>query len=51
MSAWLVLLVTVAYVGTAVALYAEGRSGLGITFMGYALANVGIVIDIITKGH
>ena len=51
MSSGLLWVVTALYVGVGVSLYLDGRSGLGITFAGYALANLGLIYDILTKGH
>lgn len=36
--------VTVIYVGIAIAHCADGRMGLGLTFLGYAVANIGLII-------
>lgn len=49
MSANLIGLVTLIYLGVAVSLYLEGRTGLSLCFIGYALANGGIIWDLITK--
>ena len=51
MSTSLVGLVTVIYVLVAISLYVEGRNGMCIAFVGYALANLGFIYDLITKGH
>ena len=51
MNAWLVALTTLIYVGVAVGYYHDGRTGMCIAFSGYAAANIGFIIDIITKGH
>ena len=49
MSAWLIGLTTLIYLGTAVALYHEGRTGMALAFFGYALANAGFIYDVLTK--
>lgn len=51
MSAWLIGCTTLIYLGTAAALYHEGRNGMALAFFGYALANMGFIYDIITKGN
>lgn len=51
MSAWLIGCTTLIYLGTAAALYHEGRNGMALAFLGYALANAGFIYDILTKGH
>ena len=43
MSTWLVILVTIAYVGTAVDLGRKGDIGHCIMFAGYAVANCGLL--------
>lgn len=48
MSAWLIGLVTFVYVCTAAALWYEGRGGLAVVFAGYALANVGLIYDVVS---
>lgn len=51
MSYSLVAVTTVIYLMTAVSLLSEGRVGLCVAFTGYAIANVGIILDILSKGH
>ena len=41
----LILLVTLVYLGTAVAFWFEGKTGFSITFFGYSLANIGIIME------
>jgi hypothetical protein len=43
-SQWLTAFVGVLYVATAVAHVHGGRIGLGFAFVGYAVANVGLVL-------
>ena len=45
------ILVTLCYVGVAVSLYWEGRSGMSLAFVGYAIANIGFIYDLMTKGN
>lgn len=44
MSKWLIGLVTVIYLGTAVSFYIEKNKGMAIVFFGYALANIGLIV-------
>jgi hypothetical protein len=44
MSAALIALVTVIYVGVAVSEFRAGHVGMGLTFIGYAFANVGLIV-------
>lgn len=41
--------VTLIYV--AVSLWYGGRSGMSVAFLGCALANLGFIYDLVTKGH
>jgi hypothetical protein len=43
MSGWLIGIVTVIYVGVAVSFVLEGKPGMALTFLGYSVANVGII--------
>jgi hypothetical protein len=40
----LVTIITLLYIGTAIAELGDGRIGLGLTFLCYALANVGLIL-------
>ena len=57
MSANLIGLVTLIYLGVAVSLLLkDGRIGMAICFVGYSLANIGLIIDVmkwdsIIAGH
>lgn len=51
MSAWLIALVTFIYLWVTVSFFGEGRTGMGIAFLGYAVANVGLILDAVTKGQ
>ena len=51
MSTTLMALVTLAYIGVAVSLYLEGRHGMSLAFVGYSVANVGFIYDLMTKGN
>lgn len=42
----LLLGVAAVYVGVAVAYAAEGRHGMGLAFLAYAVANVGFAMDL-----
>lgn len=44
MSAWLVLAVGAVYLVVAVELLIKQQLGMGVTFAGYALANVGLYV-------
>lgn len=46
MSASLISVVTVIYLGVAVSLYLEGRTGLSLCFVGYSIANLGLIMDV-----
>jgi len=50
MSATLIGITTVIYLGVAISFFADGRLGMGGTFVGYAIANVGLIYDALTKG-
>ncbi len=45
MSAWLIGLVTLIYLGVAVGYVMDGRHGMAFAFVGYALANLGLIWD------
>ena len=51
MSAWLIGIVTVLYLWTTASFFGEGCMGMGIAFLGYAVANVGLILDAVTKGQ
>ena len=44
MSNWLIVLVTVAYVGTTIDLFYKSQFGFAIMFLGYSVANIGILM-------
>ena len=47
MSASLIVVVTLIYLGVAVSLLVkDGRIGLALCFLGYSIANVGMIIDV-----
>jgi hypothetical protein len=46
-SAWLMAIVAVIYAGTVVSLYLEGQPYKALMFAGYALAQVGIILDVL----
>jgi len=43
MSAWLIGIVTVIYLGVAISFALEGKPGMAVAFLGYAFANVGLI--------
>ena len=43
MSAYLIALVTFIYLVTAITLWIEGKFGMSVVFLGYTLANVGMI--------
>ncbi len=43
MSGWLIGVVTVIYVGVAISFWAEGKPGMALTFLGYSVANIGLI--------
>ena len=45
MSPPLIIIVTLIYLGVAVSEYSNGRKGLAIMFVGYALANIGLIVE------
>lgn len=44
MSGWLVMLVTLAYVWTSAEQFILSNPGPGIMFLGYAVANLGVIL-------
>jgi hypothetical protein len=44
MSEWLLWVVGLCYVGTAIDLYLRGNSGLALAFLSYAIANLGLIM-------
>ena len=44
MASWLIASIGIVYLLVAVQLLVEGKAGLGIAFLGYALGNVGLYI-------
>lgn len=49
MSAWLIAIIGVVYLGVAIDLLLKGNIGMGIAFIGYSLGNVGLYLA--TKGQ
>jgi len=49
MSGPLLAIVTLIYLGVAVAYWIDGRDGMAFVFVGYALANVGLIADGMNK--
>lgn len=45
MAAWLIAMIGVVYTVVAVSLFFEGKLGLSIAFVGYALGNVGLYLE------
>ena len=43
MSKWLIALVTLIYIVTAIAYLIEGNKGMSLVFAGYSVANVGLI--------
>lgn len=43
MSGWLIGIVTVIYCGVAISFWFEGKPGMALTFLGYSVANVGLI--------
>ena len=46
MSGALLAIVSLIYLGVAVSYFANGRPGMGLCFVGYVVANVGIIWDL-----
>lgn len=46
MSAWLIILVTLCYVGVSVSEAWKGNYGVAIVFFGYSVANVGLIMGL-----
>lgn len=44
MSGWLIGLVTLIYVGVSISFWREGNSGMALTFAGYSVANIGLIL-------
>jgi len=44
MSGTLIAVVTIIYLGVALSFYLEGKVGMAITFAGYSVANVGLIL-------
>jgi hypothetical protein len=49
MSAWIIGVVTLLYAGTALS-YLPERPGMAFTFLGYCVANIGLIWDALTYG-
>ena len=45
MSGPLIAVVTLVYLGVAISFVVEGKPGMGLCFLGYAVANVGIIME------
>lgn len=45
MSTALITLVTLLYVGVAASFWFQGKPGMSLCFLGYSIANVGIIMD------
>jgi hypothetical protein len=45
MNAWLIAIIGVVYAIVATKFMLDGRMGLGISFIGYAIGNIGLVIE------
>lgn len=43
MSSWLIGLVTLIYLGVAVSLWLEGKPPMALVFVGYSIANIGLI--------
>lgn len=43
MSAWLIGIVTLIYLGVAVSFFLEHKPGMALTFLGYSFANIGLI--------
>jgi len=46
MSSLLIAVVTVIYAGTAVSLWLENNKGMALCFLGYCVANVGLILSL-----
>ena len=46
MSGFLIGVVTVIYAGTAVSLWIENNKGMALCFLGYCVANVGLILSL-----
>lgn len=46
MSVWLVGLIGIVYMYIGIEQFLHGKTGTGIMFMGYALANVGLILEV-----
>jgi hypothetical protein len=44
MNAWLIAMIGIVYLFVAVQFFIKGQIGMGISFIGYALGNVGLVM-------
>ena len=45
MAAWLIAAIGVVYGVVAVTLFMQGKTGLGIAFVGYAIGNIGLTME------
>ena len=45
MNAWLIAIIGIVYTIVATKFMLDGRVGLGISFIGYAFGNIGLVIE------
>lgn len=46
MNAWLIGAIAVVYSIVATKFFVDGRIGLGVSFIGYAIGNVGLVLEV-----
>jgi hypothetical protein len=49
MSSTLIALIGLVYLGVCVDLFFKGSTGLSIAFLGYAIGNVGLYLETVTK--
>jgi hypothetical protein len=49
MSSTLIAIIGVIYLGVCVDLFFKGDTGLSIAFLGYAIGNVGLYLETVTK--
>jgi len=46
MNAWLIGSIAVVYSVVAAKFFVDGRIGLGVSFIGYAVGNIGLVLEV-----
>lgn len=44
MNVWLIAFIGLVYTAVAIKFFMDGQAGMGISFLGYALGNVGLVM-------